>query len=294
MFTTVIVGVDGQSGGRDAVALARRLAGRDGQVTFANVYAGEAHAQRAPETAANASKRERAIELLASALEQEHIDARLRAVAEKSPARGLHLLAQAEHADLLVVGASRRWLLGDDTRAVLNGAPCAVAIAPTGYAHCPAGIRKIGVGYNASAESEHAVAFARRLAAQYGAQLSAFEAVALPSTAPLGLMVTSQSVFDDLVAGAREEVSRLEGVEPHAAYGEAAEELARFSACVDLLVLGSRDYGPFGRLVHGSTSQQLARSARCPLLVLGRATREAEYPDAAEPQPDMAPHSRRS
>jgi nucleotide-binding universal stress UspA family protein len=250
-------------------------------VTVAHVYAGEAHAQRRSETTADASKRERAIELLTGALEQEHIDAGLRAVAAKSPARGLHLLGQAEHADLLIVGASRRGLLGelllgDDTRAVLNRAPCAVAIAPVGYAHCPAGIRKIGIGYNASAESEHAVAFARRLAAQYGAELSAFEAVSLPSTAPLGLMVASQSALDELIAEARDEVSRLEGVEPHAAYGEAAEELARFSASVDLLVLGSREHGRFGRLVHGSTSQQLARSARCPLLVLGRATREAE------------------
>jgi hypothetical protein len=36
------------------------------------------------------------------------------------------------------------------------------------------------------------------------------------------------------------------------------------------LVVGSRGYGPVGRLIHGSTSQQLARTARCPLLVLAR------------------------
>jgi nucleotide-binding universal stress UspA family protein len=294
MFSNVIVGVDGHPGGSDAIALARRLAERDGNVTFAHVYAGETHARRRSATAADLSKRERAIELLVSALGEENIDARLRAVAAQSRGRGLHLLAKDLHADLIVVGASRRGLLGtvllgDDTRAVLKSAPCPVAVAPVGYADRRGTIRKIGVGYDGSAQSACAVDCGRRLAAQYGAELSALEAVALPSYAPWGLMVTSQDVIDDLVAGAREQVSRLEGVEPHAAYGEAAEELARFSTCVDLLVVGSRDYGRFGRLVHGSTSQRLARSARCPLLVLGRATREREHPEPSEHDPLMAP-----
>lgn len=35
-------------------------------------------------------------------------------------------------------------------------------------------------------------------------------------------------------------------------------------------MIASRGYGPVGRLVHGSTTRQLARTARCPLLVLTR------------------------
>jgi Universal stress protein family len=46
-----------------------------------------------------------------------------------------------------------------------------------------------------------------------------------------------------------------------------------YSASLDLLVVGSRAYGPIGRLMHGSTSRQLARTARCPLLVLTRGAR---------------------
>ncbi len=38
---------------------------------------------------------------------------------------------------------------------------------------------------------------------------------------------------------------------------------------------GSRGCGPLGRLAHGSTSQALARTARCPLLVLTRASEVA-------------------
>jgi hypothetical protein len=59
-----------------------------------------------------------------------------------------------------------------------------------------------------------------------------------------------------------------------------------FSASVDLLVVGSRGYGPLGRLVHGSTSNELARVSCCPLLVLPRAAWNTNSPadpgDAAE------------
>jgi nucleotide-binding universal stress UspA family protein len=53
-------------------------------------------------------------------------------------------------------------------------------------------------------------------------------------------------------------------------YGLAGEELAAFGDQVDILVVGSRGYGPVKRLVLGSTSDYLERHARCPLLVLPR------------------------
>jgi hypothetical protein len=82
--------------------------------------------------------------------------------------------------------------------------------------------------------------------------------------------------MDSCVAEARTRIAGLGGVAPHAAFGQTAEELALYSASLDLLVVGSRGYGPLGRLVHGSTTQQLARMVRCPLLVLTRAARDAE------------------
>jgi nucleotide-binding universal stress UspA family protein len=75
------------------------------------------------------------------------------------------------------------------------------------------------------------------------------------------------------VERARARIGMLRDVEPHSAYGDAVEELTLYSAWVDLLVAGSRGYGPLGRLVHGSSAQHLARTARCPLLVLTRAAR---------------------
>jgi nucleotide-binding universal stress UspA family protein len=49
-----------------------------------------------------------------------------------------------------------------------------------------------------------------------------------------------------------------------------AEELATMAEHLDLLVVGSRAYGPSGRLLSGSTSMGLARRVACPLLVVPR------------------------
>lgn len=282
MFKHVIVGVDGQEGGRDAIALARILGAPNQALTLAYVYHGDPHVWRGSSPPYEAAEEERTRELLEQAREEAGVEAELRMHGSPSAGRGLHELAEAAGADLLVIGSSRRGLLGrvllgDDTHAALNGAPCAVAIAPAGYGNEPGAMREIGVAYNGSPESEHALEVARKLARQHGAKLSAFQAVSLPATfvfagaaAPLG------EAIPGLVNEARERVAALEGVEPHAAYGQPTDELALYSASLDLLVVGSRDYGPLGRLVHGSTSHQLARTARCPLLVLTRAARTAQ------------------
>ena len=286
MFRRVIVGVDGEEGGQDAIALANVLR-EDGELTFAYVYSGDVNLWRGSNPAYEAEEHDRSRALLEQARETSGIQARLRSHGSPSVGRGLHELAEITDADLLVLGSSRRGLLGrvligDDTRAALNGAPCAVAIAPAGYAHEPHLMREIGVGYNGSPESDHALRLARSLAGRHHSKLSAFEAVSFPT------YVFTQPAAGDaysvkaLVDAARERVSALEGVEPHAAYGLAADELALYSASLDLLVIGSRSYGPIGRLVHGSTAQQLARVARCPLLVLTRAAHQAEESDARE------------
>jgi nucleotide-binding universal stress UspA family protein len=70
---------------------------------------------------------------------------------------------------------------------------------------------------------------------------------------------------------ANERLRRLADVDGRAVYGLAGEELAAFGDELDILVVGSRSYGPLRRLVVGSTSDFLERHARCSLLVLPRA-----------------------
>jgi nucleotide-binding universal stress UspA family protein len=155
--------------------------------------------------------------------------------------RGLHEFADSEQADLLVIGSCRRGLLGrvtigDDTSDALNAAPCAVAIAPLGYAEHPAALSEIGVAYNGSPESEAALAVARALAAQHGAKVSAFEAVAVPTYLAESGAGTVADALPGLVDHARARITALGDVEAHAASGVPAEELARYSASLGLLL----------------------------------------------------------
>jgi nucleotide-binding universal stress UspA family protein len=281
MFRQVVVGVDEHGvdqhgGGRDAIALAQMLLEPDGELTLAHVYAGNPEIARVATPSYELADRNRALELLERARERAQVEASLRAIGAHSVGRGLHELAEREAADLLVLGSCRRGLIGrvlleDDTRAALNGAPCALAIAPAGYSENPAPMRKVGVGYDGSPESTHALELARNLARDLGGELSAFTAISVPVTALGPGPLHVRDTIDELVTGARDRIAALGGVEPHAAYGEIADELAVYSGSLDLLIVGSRGYGPVGRLIHGSTSHRLARLARCPLLVLPRA-----------------------
>ena len=253
MFARIIVGVDEHGGGGDAIALARKLLARGGEFTPAHVLAHDGHGYRGARAACEASGWERAAELLEKARADAGVDAHLRWCVSASVGRGLHELCEVIGAELLAVGSSRRGLpgrvpVGDHTRSALNGARCAIAIAPTGYSLEPVTMREIGVGYDGSPESEHAFELARRLAAETGAKLSAFEAVSLPGTSLDANRLPLRDAVDALVEGARDRIAAA--------------------------------YGPVGRLVNGSTSSELARMARCPLLVLPRSAHRIE---GAEP-----------
>jgi len=52
--------------------------------------------------------------------------------------------------------------------------------------------------------------------------------------------------------------------------GIPTQALARFGEEVDLLVVGSRGFGPARRMLFGSTSEYLVRHIRCPLLIVRR------------------------
>ena len=127
-----------------------------------------------------------------------------------------------------MVGRAR---LADDTRAALNGAPCAIAVAPAGYSsEAVAATREIGVGYDGSDESRAALEVARTLAGELDAKLSAFAAIAIPTFVLHGRAAVDGKRVDDLVHEARDEIATFEGVEPHAAYGDPVEELTLYSA----------------------------------------------------------------
>jgi nucleotide-binding universal stress UspA family protein len=277
MFENVLVGVDGRSYGRDAIALAAQLAGREGKLTLAHVRPGELHPLTAITPGLLAEEREGSLALLEGERAAAEVQAELVSVVAASPGAGLHRQAEEQGADLLVVGscsrsAFGRAMLGDDTRAALNGAPCAVAVAAREYEAHPTPLAKVGVAYNGSPESTRALACARELAAPTHAAISVLEVVAIPSYAFTGLIAPALGDSIELmISEASQRLGELPEVDGHAVYGLAGEELAAYSKDVDLLVVGSRGYGPLRRLVLGSTSDYLERHARSSLLVLPRA-----------------------
>jgi len=270
MFRQVIVGVAAGPASHDAVAVARLLTAEGGRISLATVSVlspvrGAGGEYGPAETA-------EAMSLLEQMREESGAgDAELLTVTASSVGRGLHYLAETNDADLLAVGSNARSfigrvLVGDATRAALVGAPCAVAIAPLGYRSQEAQVARVGVGYDGSAESEAALACARDIAAAHGATVSALTVVP-----PVVYPGAGRGQADEaLLAEARAELAALEGVTGSVEVGIPGEELAVFGATVDLLVIGSRGYGPLRRLMLGGTAVHLAGNARCPLLVLPR------------------------
>jgi len=276
MFEKVLVGVDGRSGGRDAIALATRLADPASRLTLAHVRSGLLSPTHAAIPGRVAEEHEASAEILEGARSEAEIEAELISIVAGSPGPALHRRAEEQSADLLVVGSTRhgllgRVMLGDDTRGALNGAPCAVAIAARGYADHPFPLGRIGVAYNSSPESKDALAVARTLAEPTRAELRAMEVVSIPTYAFTGLVPPAfGETVELMISEGNDRMRELEGVKGTAVYGLPGEELAAFGDELDLLVVGSRSYGPLRRLVLGSTSDYLERHARCSLLVLPR------------------------
>jgi nucleotide-binding universal stress UspA family protein len=276
MFKNVLVGVDGRANGRDAIALARKLTDPAGKITLAHVHRGELDPIRGVQNGLLREEHEASCNLLESERTVSGVDAELRSVVASSPGAGLHGQAELQGADLLVVGSCRhgalgRAVLGDDARAALNGAPCAVAIAPHGYASGQGALATIGVAYTGSPESEAALRAARSVAESTGATIELREVVFIPAMAYSAYAaIDLGNSIEELVNKAERRVGEIPGVVAKVAYGPPEAELESFSGEVDLLILGSRSYGPLKRLMLGSTSNYLARHAGCSLLVLPR------------------------
>jgi len=279
MFKNVLVGVDGGPHGRDAIALAASLVDPAGRLTLAHVRGDELPAAHSLTSGVQLGAREEAEQILEQERDEAQVEAELVRVAASSPGRGLHEQAEKQNADLLVVGscshgAFGRVMLGDDTRGALNGASCAVAIAAVGYAQHLNPIAKVGVGYDGSQESKAGLAVGRQLAARTNATVQALEVVSLPTYAYTGLVpIAIGENLDVMLRKAAARMDALPDLDAHAVYGIPGEELAAFGETLDILIVGSRSYGPLGRLVHGSTSDYLQRHARCSVLVLPRVSR---------------------
>jgi nucleotide-binding universal stress UspA family protein len=179
-------------------------------------------------------------------------------------AGALRAAVRARGADLLVVGTSHARLRRGDRPLVAPGVPvCAIAVAPYGFAgRGDRAIGTVGVGYVDDRAGRAVLDTARTLAWQLGAEVHA-TTVESPSNwdnaaGPMGHRA--------MLAARR--MAEIPGVHGTALEGEPGRVLARLSKTVDLLIIGSHHHGVLRRVLLGEVAQRLARTARCPLVVL--------------------------
>jgi nucleotide-binding universal stress UspA family protein len=278
MYTEVVVGIDGTDAGRDALVLALTVASGSMQLILAHVRVLEAPARGGSSAAFAAQTREDSIQLLSAERERAGAPAEILSVLASSVGSGLHDVAESRGAGLLVVGSCHRSavgrvLTGDDTRAVLHRAPCAVAVAPRQYRDRVKPLEVIGVAYDGSAHGKVALAHARALAQETGARVVARH-VAQLKVYGAGIFAAPVPDVEEAAACAAQKLGDLGDVELSVCVGASGEELAVFSESVDVLICGSRHNGIVKRVALGSTSDYLGRHCACPLIITTAAVQE--------------------
>jgi nucleotide-binding universal stress UspA family protein len=287
---TIVIGFDGSDCGEDALALGLVLCRATGASPVVAVVYPEQYPIGVGRVDAEwvAYLEERAEELLQRARRVlgDGVAADYRTVSAASESRGLHELAEREQAEVVVVGSTHRGPLGrtypgSTGDRLLQGSAWPVAVAPRGLREDPPpALRTIAVAFLDTPEAHEALDFAAALAQRSGARLRLLSV--LPSRAEVFAPVVGrdaeaafasrarelfQAALDHALAGLGGRVEAT-GELPEGDVVDALATLDRRDA--DLLVCGSRGYGPIRRVLLGGVSSRLLRRAACPLLVVPR------------------------
>ncbi len=262
----IVVGFDGTEEGFDALRLAERLRVATGKKLIVAVVD-----ENAPPTGDvggywefqqnyYAEMGRKAVEHLG------HRDFSRRTACDSAPA-ALQQIAQTEKADIIVLGSTHRGpigrvLTGSVADRLLSGSPCAVAIAPKGYSSgIHPGLGIIGVGYDGGDESKVALETAVDLARWSDS-----------SVRLIGVSPVAEGAHDLMAAELEAGLGSCREVEAETKLllGDAGPALADQAVELDLLVLGSRDYGPIRTVLLGGTSREIVRVAPCPVVIVPR------------------------
>lgn len=284
MSSPIIVGLALREDDAAPLALAKTLSGLDasplvlvhairpdlpGPIPIAE-YQATVHRERALKLAEAAARLPRDLQLSTR-------------VTDGSPSHVIQSLVAEYGAVAAVVGSTTRGavgrvLAGDTAAGLLHDTGCPVAVAPRGYG---AGtIATIGVAYDASPESEKALTAAVGIALETGAAIQVLTVLEPPHLMPLygspGFL-TVPDYEQRRRDAAGETAARALGSIPHGVSATAAvseggvvEALATSSAELDLLMCGSRGYGPVHAVASGSVARGLSHRAACPLVVVPR------------------------
>ena len=214
-------------------------------------------------------------------------DALIAVETDSSVPRALERVVWRQHRDLIVVGSSPkapdgRLRIDDTTRQLLDDAPCALAVAPRGFAsRTPRPLTRIGVGYD-GCPPESGVALRRAgelaLAARATLRVRAVLDDRLPAVGSSGEDRAMVGEMWDQVLGPeleslRERTERAAcatcaDFELDVTFGPPADSLIELCGEIDLLLIGSGRWGTVARVVRDSTGEALMRNANCPVMVV--------------------------
>jgi nucleotide-binding universal stress UspA family protein len=208
------------------------------------------------------------------------------AVREGGTATSIVEQAVETRADLIVIGTHgrsgfNRLLMGSIAEKVLRHAPCPVLTIPSAASSTEEpSFRRVLCPVDFSPASEQAVGFALDLARQAAGTVTLLNVVEwLAEEQPVAdadFDVTA--IREQMARKARERLQALVSgesrteceIEETVTFGRAHREVVRLAAEQqdDLIVMGAQGRGGVGLALFGSTTQQVVRSAACPVLVV--------------------------
>jgi len=285
MKPKVLIGYDGSPEGEDALG----LGGRISEVLDARPLVATVITQ--PRDGTEAGEFDAAVTsfcepLFAKARERlDGLDVQEQSTVNDSPAAGIYELTDWLKPTAIVIGSTRhgtagRVQVGTVGGSLRAGVHSTVAVAPRGYAEDGAsGLDRIGVAVDGSSESWRALSAAAYLAERSGKSLHVLSVMGEPHYVLGGLLSPfgpeEYREFKEQEWGRvyQSGVDRLPDdvvTEPQLLHGEPAEALTEAAGDLDLLVLGSRGYGPVKGTLLGSVSSRVMAAAPCAVMVVPR------------------------
>jgi nucleotide-binding universal stress UspA family protein len=290
MASRVVIGYDGSEASEDAVAFGLTWCRSTGDVPIVATVYPEEHPFGVGRVDVEWATyvREQA-EIIQDKARATVGDAALyRNVASTSAAHGLADLADDVEAAMVIVGTTTeetgltRALLGTSTERLLHGATVPVTVVPPGWRQsAPDRISSIGVAYVDTRDGREALRVAVRVALRIPARLTLYSVLGQSSERYSYLVGrTDEQAFLDKARDSYGKALEFAAagvppeLEPRTVLLEGAvvESLAALGPeDVDMLVCGSRGYGPVRRVLLGGVSSPLIRRAQLPLTVVPRA-----------------------
>jgi nucleotide-binding universal stress UspA family protein len=204
-----------------------------------------------------------------------------------SVVRGLHRVVADNHEDILVFSAADLSRHGHGNLALeaIHDAPCAVAVAPAGYASAQSGLGPdVTLAWVDSPEAEAALEAGVRVAQHRNGTLRVVQVLRVPyrlgdqpwvdASGTAHWLESARPESEASLARAVERVAGRVPVTTELRDGFCGREIASAGRGCGLIVTGSRGYGALRRLVLGSTTADVLREATVPVLTLPRAVAE--------------------